>query len=426
MSSNTLVSGEERSVLHLDLDTFFVSVERLSDSRLNGKPVIVGGGSDRSVVSGCSYEARRYGVRSAMPVRMAAHLCPEAIIVRGDMELYTKYSHMVTGIIAERAPVYEKASIDEHYVDLTGMDRFHGCRKWSHELRDRILRDTGLPVSMGLSVNKTVSKIATGEAKPNGEREVEKEMVLPFLDPLPIRKIPMIGDKTCHLLQSMGISTIRTLRNIPAEMLGSLMGKNGIEIWKRSNGIDNTPVTGYSERKSVSTEHTFERDTTDITLLNQHISAMVEKLAYELRKQGKLTSCITVKVRYSDFDTRSLRKRIAYTSFDHELLPAAMELFTRLYTRRILVRLIGVKLSHLTGGGAMQLDMLANTSEIVSLYMAIDRMRNRFGRDAVRRASGIIAIEEMSGRAVTKAGNEKNENRMIEERIRKYDMFRGV
>src|SRR5512133_3829180 len=237
MNTNT-----ERNVLHLDLDTFFVSVERLRNSRLVGKPVVIGGLSDRSVVASCSYEARKYGVSLAMQMKLARIMCPDAIVIRGDMELYSNYSHIVTDIIAEKAPLYEKASVDEHYIDLTGMDRFYGCYKWSHDLRQKIIKETGLPISAGLSVNKTVSKIATGEAKPNGEIEVQKDIVLPFLDPLSIRKIPMIGQKTYQVLRSMGIATIYTLRNIPPEMLENLMGKNGLEIWKRANGIDSTPV----------------------------------------------------------------------------------------------------------------------------------------------------------------------------------------
>ncbi|HNX66848.1 MAG TPA: DNA polymerase IV, partial [Bacteroidales bacterium] len=334
---------ESRSILHLDLDTFFVSVERLRDSRLNGVPVIIGGSSDRGVVSTCSYEARTFGVSSAMPMKMARMMCPEAIFIRGDMELYSKYSHMVTEIIAGRSPLFEKASIDEHYVDLTGMDRFYGCSQWSHELRNAIIRETGLPVSIGLSVNKTVSKIAAGEAKPNGEKEVAGQYVIPFLDPLSIKKIPMIGQKTYHVLRSMGISTIHTLRCIPAEMLESLMGKNGTEIWKKANGIDLTPVVSYSEQKSISTEHTFDKDTTDLVMLNQLIVSMTEKLAYELRHQEKLTSCITVRIRYSDFNTHTLQKRIPYTAFDHTLISEAKELFSRLYQRRMLIRLIGVR-----------------------------------------------------------------------------------
>ena len=182
--------GDNRTIVHMDLDTFFVSVERLNNSRLNGLPVIIGGMSDRGVVAGCSYEARTFGVHSAMPMKMARALCPDAVVIRGDMEQYTRFSNQVTGIIAEEAPVYEKASIDEHYLDITGIDRFFGAVKWSHELRQRIIRETGLPISLGLSVNKTVSKIATGQAKPNGELEIARERIMPFLSPLSISKIP--------------------------------------------------------------------------------------------------------------------------------------------------------------------------------------------------------------------------------------------
>ncbi len=386
---------ESRNILHLDMDTFFVSVERVRDSSLNGRPVIIGGGSDRGVVSSCSYEARRYGVSSAMPMKMARAMCPEAVFIRGDMELYSRYSGIVTGIIAERAPLYEKASVDEHYVDLTGMDRFHGCALWAHELRETIITETGLPISMGLSVNKTVSKIAAGEAKPNGEREVGRQHVIPFLDPLSIRKIPMIGSKTYHTLRSMGISTIHTLRLIPAGMMESLMGRNGLEIWKRANGIDNAPVVSYSEQKSISTEHTFEQDTTDTVMLSQMIVSMAEKLAWELRRQGKLASIVTVRIRYSDFDTHTLQQRIPYTSFDHVLISEAQHLFRRLWQRRMLIRLIGVKVSGLVRG-VQQLNMFEDTPAMVNLYMTMDRLRGRYGRHAVRRAAGVMTTAERS------------------------------
>ncbi len=408
----------ERSVLHLDLDTFFVSVERLKNSRLNGMPVIIGGMSDRGVVSSCSYEARKFGVSSAMPMKMARSLCPDAVVIRGDMELYSNYSHMVTEIIAERAPLYEKASVDEHYIDLTGMDRFYGCVKWSHELRQYIIKETGLPISAGLSVNKTVSKIATGEAKPNGEIEVRREIVHPFLDPLSIRKIPMIGQKTYHVLRSMGIATIYTLRNIPEEMLEKLMGKSGIEIWKRANGIDSTPVISYSEQKSITTEHTFEKDTTDLVRLNQLLTSMVEKIAFELRKQEKLTSCITVKIRYSNFDTHTLQKRIPYTAFDHVIADAAKELFARLYQRRMLIRLIGVRLSNMVRG-VQQLDLFDDTPEKISLYLAMDNLRKRFGRNAVRRASGVMTVTEREEKALKQLENALKEQNAMEERLRR-------
>jgi len=408
---------DPRSILHLDLDTFFVSVERVKDSRLNGRPVIIGGGSDRGVVSSCSYEARSFGVSSAMPMKMARAMCPAAVFIRGDMEAYTKYSRMVTDIIAEKSPLYEKASVDEHYIDLTGMDRFYGCARWSHELRNTIIKETGLPISVGLSVNKTVSKIAAGEAKPNGEREVGQQYVIPFLDPLSIKKIPMIGQKTYHTLRSMGISTIHTLRGIPAEMLESLMGKNGTEIWKKANGIDNSPVISYSEQKSISTEHTFDRDTTDAVMLNQLLVSMTEKLAYELRSHEKLASCITVRIRYSDFDTRTLQQRIPYTSFDHVLISEAQSLFRRLWQRRMLIRLIGVRVSGLVRG-VHQMNMFEDTPEMISLYMAMDSLRGRFGRTAVRRAAGVMTAAERSERELRKASEVLVEKSRMEERLR--------
>lgn len=392
----------ERSVVHMDLDTFFVSVERLQNSKLHGKPVIIGGASDRGVVSSCSYEARRYGVHSAMPMKMARVLCSEAIVVHGDMDNYSKYSKMVTEIIAEKAPLYEKASIDEHYLDISGMDRFFGCLQWSNELRERIIKESGLPISFGLSVNKTVSKIATGEAKPNGGIEVPLNGVHDFLSPLSIRKIPMIGNKTFHMLRSMGISNIGTLSLIPREMMEGLLGKNGIVIWKKANGVDPTPVMQYSERKSIGSERTFDKDTMDVNGLKDLIVSMVEKLSFQLRKEEKLTSCITVKIRYSNFDTHTLQKRIGYTSFDHVLIPLAKELFERNYQRRMLIRLVGVRFSGLIRG-VQQLNLFEDTSEMVRLYLAMDSLRKRFGSRSVRRASGIQLKELEEKFSLTKA-----------------------
>jgi len=382
-----------RTIVHMDLDTFFVAVERLMNSKLIGKPVIVGGFSDRSVVSSCSYEARTFGVHSAMPMKMARMLCPDAVVVRGDMEQYTKYSNMVTDVIAESAPVYEKASIDEHYLDITGMDRFFGSVKWTHELRQNIIHQTGLPISLGLSVNKTVCKIATGVAKPNGELEIPVERVISFLGPLSISKIPGIGDKTYRLLRSMGIATIDTLGHMPPETIQKVLGQNGLAIWKKANGIDTTPVIPYSERKSISTETTFEQDTIDIHMINELLVQMVEKIAFSLRKKQKLTSCVTVKIRYSNFDTHTVQQRIGYTSFDHVLIPIAKELFRKLYQRRMLIRLIGVRFSHLVTG-VQQIDLFDQTPELINLYQAMDRMRLRYGRKSVVRAVGVDMKDE--------------------------------
>jgi DNA polymerase-4 len=378
----------ERTIVHLDLDSFFVSIERLANSALIGKPVIIGGFSGRGVVASCSYEARQFGVHSAMPVRMAKQLCGDAVFIRGDMERYSLYSRLVTEIIADSAPVYEKASIDEHYLDITGMDRFFGSLKWAHELRQRIIRESGLPISFGLSVNKTVSKIATGESKPNGELYIPPREVKPFLLPLSIRKIPMIGPKSYRLLRSMGVSTIRTLSEIPPEMLVQVMGKNGLVIWKKANGIDPSPVVPYHEQKSVGTERTFEQDTTDLPFLRHTLLAMVEKTAFELRTKQKLTGCITIKIRYANFDTHTLQRHLPYTAFDHILIKTARELFDRLYRRRMLIRLIGVRFSQLISGNP-QLDLFDEKPEMAGLYQAMDHIRRRFGKDAVRRGSGM-------------------------------------
>lgn len=376
----------ERSIVHMDLDTFFVSCVRLQNSELNGIPLIVGGG-ERGVVASCSYEARYFGVRSAMPIRMALQLCPQARIVKGDMELFSKKSHEVTQIIEENSPLAEKASIDEFYLDLTGMDKFYGCYKWTNELMQTITKETGLPISFALSVNKTVSKIATGEGKPKGNLEIPQNRVQPFLNPLSIRKIPMVGEVTFNLLSRLGIRTIEKLSETPAEVLQSLIGKNGLELWKKANGIDNTPVQPYTERKSISTEHTYLQDTIDIKQVHSLILGMVEKLAYQARSEQWLVSTLVVKIRYANFDTDNLQKKIAYTSCDHILGKTALELFNRLYNRRMRIRLVGVSFTGLARG-TYQIDMFEDTEEMIALYQAMDRIKNRFGYDAVTRCGG--------------------------------------
>lgn len=382
-----------RTIAHLDQDTFFVSVERLHNSSLVGKPVIIGGMGDRGVVASCSYEARQFGVHSAMPMKLARNLCNDAVFIRGDLDSYSKYSNIITQIIAERAPVFEKASIDEHYLDITGMDRFFGCFKWASELRQTIIKETGLPISMGLSMNKTVSKIATGEAKPNGQIRVEQPLLHSFLDPLSIRKIPMIGSKTYYTLRTMGIATIGTLSRIPPEVMENMMGKNGRVIWQRANGIDNSPVQSWSERKSIGTETTFETDTIDIAYINDLLVRMCEQQAFRLRKKQQLTGCVTVKIRYANFDTHTLQQTVPYTSFDHILIPVCKELFRRLYTRRMLIRLVGVQFTRLVHG-VQQLNMFEETPELISLYQAIDRMRRKHGEGAVHRGVAMFPCRE--------------------------------
>ena len=378
----------ETIITHMDLDSFFVSVERLKNSALNGKPVIIGGNSDRGVVASCSYEARSFGIHSAMPMKQAKQLCPNAIIIRGDSQLYSDYSKDVTSIIAESVPLYEKSSIDEFYIDLTGMEKFFGSWKLSMELKDKILRETGLPISFGLASNKTVGKVATGTAKPAGQRKVDFGDEIPFLAPLSVRKIPGVGAETYKTLRGLGIQYIKTLQEMPMELLFKTLQKPGIDLWKKAQGIDNRKVEPYQERKSIGSERTFEKDTIDVVKLRNIISAMAENLAYQLRKGDKLCACITVKVRYSDFNTHTLQAKIPYTSADHILIAKSLELFDKLYNRRLLIRLIGVRLSDLVSGG-FQMNLFEDTEELANLYQAMDRLRNRYGNDAVKRANGL-------------------------------------
>jgi DNA polymerase-4 len=381
---------EGRSVLHMDLDAFFISVECLRDSRLKNKPLIIGGKSDRGVVAACSYETRRFGVHSAMPMKLALQLCPDAIVVSGDAEAYGRFSGIVTEIIREEAPLFEKSSIDEFYLDLTGMDRFFGCYNWSKELRARIIRETHLPISMGLSINKLVSKVATGECKPNGQTQVLRGLEQDFLAPLSIRKIPMIGTKTADFFYEMGITKVRTLREMPVRLLEATFGKNGRAIWNKAHGIDNSPVVPYVERKSMSSESTFNSDTVDVKGMKSILTAMVEKLAHQMRSEQKLCSCITVKIRYSDFETTSRQLHIAYTSSDKLLIRHALDLFDRLYTRRVLVRLVGVRFSKLVHGN-YQIHLFEDTQEEIRLFDAMDRMKLKYGPAALMRASTLDA-----------------------------------
>ena len=379
-----------RSIVHMDLDTFFVSCERLLDSSLNGKPVLIGGTSDRGVVASCSYEARKFGVHSAMPMRMARQLCPEAIILRGNSGIYTKFSQNVTDVIKESVPLYEKTSVDEFYIDLTGMDKFFGCHKLASELRQRIIKETGLPISFGLSMNKTVSKIATGEAKPNNEIRILSGTEKPFLAPLSVKKIPMVGSATYKALCDLGVKRIKTVQDMPMELMHKVLGKNGLSIWKKANGIDNSPVIQYYERKSISTERTFGQDTTNVHKLKGLVIAMAENLAYQLRRGNKLTACVTFKIRYSDFQTYTQQKRIPYSAMDHNIIPVVLDLFNKLYNRRLLVRLIGVRFSHLVEGGH-QINLFEDNKIQLNLAQAIDKMRERYGDRAVISAAGMEA-----------------------------------
>jgi len=380
----------EKNILHLDLDTFFVSCERLIDSRLQHRPLLVGGTGLRGVVAACSYETRPYGVHSGMSMKVARNLCPEAIVIRGDASIYTKYSHLVTEIIKDKVPVFEKASVDEFYADLTGMDKFHGCYKYASELRQSIIKNSGLPISFGLSVNKIVSKVATGEAKPNNQLKIDAGFEKSFLAPLSIRKIPSVGEKTYQVLRNLGVDKVRIVQQMPIEMMISALGANGGTIWKRANGVDNPPLVPFHERKSISTERTFTKDTIDILKLRTTIFAMAENLAFQLRRGNRIAGVISVKIRYSDFNTYSKQIKIPYSSADHVIIPKVMELFDLLFQRRLLVRLVGVKISDIVSGH-YQINLFDDTEEMLSLYTAMDHIRGRYGESSIMRASSMGA-----------------------------------
>ena len=372
----------QKSILHLDLDAFFAAVEVRDNSALKGKPLIIGGKSGRGVVASCTYEARRFGIHPAMPMQMAVRLCPDVIVLRGDYDKYSRHSKVVTDMIQEQAPVFEKSKIDEFYLDLTGMDRHVGCWKWSQELRTNIMRETGLPISCGLSVNKTVSKIGTEESKPHGQQLIPAGEEKQFIAPLSTRKLPGVGVQTFRKLALMGVRKIKTLSEIPPQLLQREFGKKGKSLWQRANGVDHRPVIPYAEKKAIAVEHTFQLDTIDLTILKGQLTKMALALAFELRKQKKLTACITVKIRYTDDNTYTLQKRITHTANDKIIIQQTLKLFKKLYQRRQLIRLVGIKFSNLVHG-YYQVSLFEDTQEEVNLMSAMDKIRKRFGEGAI-------------------------------------------
>jgi DNA polymerase-4 len=348
----------------------------------------VGGTGDRGVVAACSYETRTFGVYSGMSMKMAKMLCPEAITIRGNSGIYSKYSHQITEIIREDVPLFEKASIDEFYADLSGMDTFYGSYKYATKLRERIMKESGLPISFGLSSNKIVSKVATGEAKPCNQLRIDSGFEKSFLAPLSIRKIPSVGAKTYAILRNLGVDKIEVLQKMPVEMLITALGANGRTIWKRANALDNPPLIPFHERKSLSTERTYDKDTIDMNKLNTTIFAMAENLAYQLRRGKKLAATISVKIRYSDFNTYSKQIRIPYTSADHVIIPIVQNLFKKLYNRRLLIRLVGVKISDIVNG-SHQIDLFDDNEQMLDLYGAMDLIRERYGDLSIMRAAAM-------------------------------------
>ncbi|WP_276500908.1 DNA polymerase IV [Terrimonas pollutisoli] len=395
-----------RHIAHFDLDSFFVAVEVINNPSLKGKPIIVGGTSDRGVVSTCSYEARKYGVHSAMPMRTAMKLCPHAILLQGTRGQYSKYSRWVTDIIASKVPLFEKASIDEFYCDLTGMDKFFNVSKYTRELRDLVIKETGLPISCGLSSAKFISKIATNEAKPNGFLEVPHGKEKEFLWPLKIEKINGVGKQTEQQLKNFGIYTIEDIARTPVELLEKYVGSWGHSLWQKAHGIGSAEIETDWEQKSMSRENTFHENITDIPALHSELVRLTEQNAYDLRSDEKLTGCVTVKIRYPDFETVSRQETIDYTSLDDLLIAKVKDLFTKLYRKGEPVRLLGVRFSQLIPF-TMQMNLFNNNEEKLNLYKAVDNIKDRFGNKAVTKAA-TSSLNEGNNRNTIKNNKKKS------------------
>ncbi|THU41279.1 DNA polymerase IV [Niastella caeni] len=381
------MNSPQKIIAHFDLDAFFVSVECLNNPALKGKPLIVGG-RERGVVAACSYEARKYGIHSAMPMKTALRLCPHVTVVGGSRGEYSRYSRWVTEIIAAKAPLFEKASIDEFYLDLTGMDKYFNPYQWTIDLRQEIIDKTGLPISFGLAGNKMVAKIATDEAKPNGYLHIAFGREKEFLAPLKVNKIPGVGEHMYQALRDLGIETIEHLALQPIALLENRFGKYGGDLWNKAHGIHHGEVVPYHEAKSISTESTFEENILDTERLLNELVGMTERVAYELRQENKMAGCIAVKIRYPDFETTSRQSAIAYTFYDDELIPKAKDLFNKLYRKGQAVRLLGVRLSELTDE-AVQTNLFSNVEKKTELYKAIDDVKNRFGGNSLTKATGL-------------------------------------
>ncbi len=373
-----------RHIAHFDLDSFFVSVEIRNNPSLKGKPVLVGG-YERGVVAACSYEARKFGIHSAMPMKKAMQLCPQAIITNASRDQYSKYSRWVTDIIASKVPLFEKASIDEFYIDLTGMNKFFGVSKYAKELRELIMAETGLPISCGLSSARFISKVATNEAKPNGFLEIPHGKEIEFLWPLGIEKINGVGKQTEQQLKTFGIYTIEDIAKTPVEVMERIGGKWGESLWHKAHGRGSADITTDWEQKSMSHENTFDTDYTDLSFLHKELVRLTEKTAYSLREDEKMTGCVTVKIRYSDFETTSCQETIDYTALDDTLIAKAKDLFNKNWVKGRPVRLLGVRFSHLIPI-TMQMSLFDNNAEKLNLYKAVDEIKERFGNKLVTKA----------------------------------------
>ena len=378
----------KRYIMHIDLDSFFVSVERLYDPSLIGKPIIIGGNAQRGVVASCSYEVRKFGVHSGMSSKEAFKLCPHAISVRGNHERYSLFSKKVTQIIDEMVPLYQKASVDEFYIDLTGTDRFYDPYQLAAQVRQRIIKETKLPISFGLGSGRTIAKMATNRAKPNGQLFVPHGSEMAFLAPLPISAIPGLGESTCKKFYEYGIEKIGDLQKVQLRFLQTVFGKNGLWIYEKARGIDYGEIVPHSDRKSISTECTFDTNVNDRRTLETTLVSMTEELSSKLRRENKLASCLAIKVRYANFETHTQQEKIPLTAAEHILIPGIKNLLDKAWNQNRPIRLIGVRLSNLATG-SYQINLFDDNERQLQLYQAMDKINFKFGDKTVCRAAGM-------------------------------------
>jgi DNA polymerase-4 len=368
--------------LHLDLDSFFVSVECVKNPSLLGKPVIVGGSETRGVVSSCSYEARKFGVRSAMPSAQAKRLCPHAIFIHGSYADYGHYSRMVTDIIASESPNFYKASIDEFYIDISGMERFFGLEKWSHQLREKIITETSLPISWGMATSKMIAKMCTQDAKPNGTYVVKKGEEQAYLDPKSVADIPFVGEKMTQSLHRFGIKTIAQLREKELEFLLKHFGKSGLYLHQKARGIGSNEMPNERVEKSISAERTFSENIADENELLSLLFKLTEKLAHELRLNQKQCSCVTIKIRYPDFSTFTHQRHLFPEYATPTLYDIAKQLLAEVWNDQKPLRQLGLRLSHLTEIEA-QLNLFETNSTKKEYFKTVDSLKMKYGKSKI-------------------------------------------
>lgn len=388
-------SESSASILHVDMDAFFVSVELLSRPDLRGKPVVVGGQRDqRGVVSSASYEARRFGIRSAMPLRTAAKLCPQAVFLDGHHDLYGEWSDRVAEILAKFSPTVERASIDEAYLDLAGTQRLHGpALSAAHFLLREITRTTKLPCSGGLGRTRLVAKVASEQAKPRGLVWVPPGSEAAFLAPLGVRRIPGIGRITEAALQGLGIETVGQLQQLTLDRLEELFGRWGTALFRKAHGIDTYEFFVDAEPKSLSHNQTFGADTNTRDQLESTLSYLCQKASKRLRDAGLHARTVTLTLRYADFTTVTRSHTLEEPSdLDAEFFKAFRELFARTWDGTAMLRLLGVALSSFSAGSG-QLELLdpGRREKLERLARATDELRDRFGFSKVQFGGSLSA-----------------------------------